>query len=158
VAYELIRFHPAAFAALAPAEVDAYAYSAESWFAVDALGTILAGPLWAKGRLADAAIEVWAASTDRWRRRLALVATVGGRIDAGRTLALCRRLAADRDDMVEKALSWAMRELSKRDRAAVEAFMAEMEPVLAARVKREVANKLSTGLKSGRNRNMVTGT
>ncbi|MGZ5242254.1 MAG: DNA alkylation repair protein [Caldimonas sp.] len=29
--------------------------------------------------------------------------------------------------MVEKALSWALRELAKRDRPAVEAFMAEMD-------------------------------
>ena len=156
VAYELIRFHRAAFDAVPAAEVERFAGRCVSWGSVDALGAILAGPLWAKGRLADAAVEAWSASPDRWLRRLALVCTVGARADAAHTLPLCRRLALDRDDMVEKALSWALRVLSQSDRAAVEAFVAEMDATLAARVKREVRNKLATGLKSGRNRSMVT--
>jgi hypothetical protein len=36
------------------------------------------------------------------------------------------------------------------DPEAVEAFLAEHEDVLAARVKREVRNKLTTGLKNPR--------
>jgi 3-methyladenine DNA glycosylase AlkD len=158
VAYELIRFHRAAFGAIEPAQVEDFASRLTSWGAVDGFGTILAGPLWATGQVSDALIERWAASPDRWLRRLALVATVGGRIEAARTLALCRRLAADRDDMVEKALSWALRVLSTKDRPAVEAFMAEADAQLAARVRREVRHKLATGLKSGRIRPMVTGT
>ena len=148
VAYELIRFHLGAFADISPAVVEAFAASAASWYAVDALGTILGGPLWAKGRLPDAMIEDWSRSEGRWLRRSALVATVGAKADAGRTLAICRRLAADRDDMVEKALSWALRELAKRDRLAVELFMAEMARAVAPRVRREVRNKLTTGLKT----------
>ena len=54
----------------------------------------------------------WARSPDRWLRRSALVATVGAKAEAARTLAVCAGLAADRDDMVVKALSWALRELS----------------------------------------------
>lgn len=46
-----------------------------------------------------------------------------------RTLKVCRVLAADRDDMVEKAMSWALRELSKRDRPAVEVFVAQMASI-----------------------------
>ena len=158
VAYELIRFHRGAFGAISEAQAADFAGRAQSWYAVDALGTILAGPLWAAGRIPDSRIEASAGAPDRWLRRLALVASVGGRIEAARTLRLCRRLAADRDDMVEKALSWALRELSKRDRAAVERFLREMDAALAARVKREVRNKLATGLKSGRTRRMVTAT
>jgi 3-methyladenine DNA glycosylase AlkD len=150
VAYELIRFHPGAFAALGEAAIADLTGRAQSWYAVDALGTILTGPLWAKGRLPDALIEAWSRSPDGWLRRSALVATVGAKADATRTLAICRRLAPDRDDMVEKAMSWALRTLSQRDRPAVEAFMAEMDRALPARVIREVRNKLRTGLKSGR--------
>jgi len=160
VAYELIRFHPGAFAAATAADVEDFASRAASWYAVDAFGTILAGPLWAAGRICDAQVEAWSTSPDRWRRRLALVATVGLNAkrpgDAPRTLAICRRLIADRDDMVEKALSWALRFLSQRDRPAVVAFMAEAGAALPARVRREVRHKLATGLKSGRNRDMVT--
>jgi 3-methyladenine DNA glycosylase AlkD len=155
IAYELIRFHPAALAEITEAQIADFAGRAQSWYAVDALGTILTGALWQKGRLPDGLIESWSRSEDRWLRRSALVATVGlnarasgGPGDAALTLAICRRLASDRDDMVEKALSWALRELSKRDRPAVERFMAEMDAVLPARVRREVRHKLATGLKT----------
>jgi 3-methyladenine DNA glycosylase AlkD len=52
--------------------------------------------------------------------------------------------------MVVKALSWALRELSKRDPEAAEQFLEEHQGVLASRVLREVRNKLSTGLKNPR--------
>jgi 3-methyladenine DNA glycosylase AlkD len=155
IAYELVRFHPGALEQVTEAQIADFASRAQSWFAVDALGTILTGLLWAKGRLSDELVEAWSRSDDRWLRRSALVATVGlnaraskGPGDAARTLTICRRLAPDRDEMVEKALSWALRELSKRDRPAVERFMAEMDAVLPARVRREVRHKLATGLKA----------
>lgn len=163
IAYELIRFHPGALAEVTPAQVEDFASRAQSWFAVDALGTILTGVLWAESRLPDGLIEAWSRSDDRWLRRSALVATVGlnarapgGPGDATRTLAICRRLAADRDDMVVKALSWALRALSQRDRRAVEAFLDEMDAVLPARARREVRHKLSTGLKTPRKRQILT--
>ncbi len=54
----------------------------------------------------------------------------------------------NRDDMVVKGMSWALRELIATDRGAVERFLEEHEDGLAARVKREVRNKLTTGLKN----------
>jgi 3-methyladenine DNA glycosylase AlkD len=163
VAYELIRFHPGALAAVTEAQIADFARRAQSWYAVDALGTILTGLLWARGRLSDGLIEGWSKADDRWLRRSALVATVGlnalgsgGPGDAGRTLPICRRLAPDRDDMVEKALSWALRVLSQRDRPAVEQFLAEMGEALPARARREVRHKLSTGLKTPRKRGALT--
>ena len=50
--------------------------------------------------------------------------------------------------MVVKALSWALRELVVRDPGAVRTFLDEHD--LAARVRREVTNKLQTGLKQPR--------
>jgi 3-methyladenine DNA glycosylase AlkD len=52
--------------------------------------------------------------------------------------------------MVVKALSWALRELVPHDPEAVQGFLAVYEERLAARVKREVGNKLTTGLKNPR--------
>lgn len=152
VAYELIRFHKGAFSAIDPGLIQDFARRAASWYAVDALGTILTGPLWARGSLGDGLIGSWSMSPDLWLRRSALVATVGAKADAARTLAICRRLVTDREDMVEKGLSWALRELSKRDRPAVETFMAQMGEALPARVRREVGHKLRTGLKTPRRR------
>lgn len=68
----------------------------------------------------------------------------------GRTLDICALLADDHDDMVEKALSWALRMLVRWDSESVADFLQAYEDVLAARVKREVNNKLETGLKNPR--------
>jgi 3-methyladenine DNA glycosylase AlkD len=54
--------------------------------------------------------------------------------------------------MVVKAISWALRALIVHDPQAVREFLAEYDQVLAARVKREVRNKLATGLKNPRRR------
>jgi 3-methyladenine DNA glycosylase AlkD len=104
-------------------------------------------------------IHDWAHSKDRWWRRAALVSTValnvearGGTGDVPRTLQVCRLLVGDRDDMVVKASSWALRALVEHDPKAVREFLAEHESILAARVKREVRNKLTTGLKNPRRR------
>jgi 3-methyladenine DNA glycosylase AlkD len=59
-------------------------------------------------------------------------------------------LVRDRDVMVVKALSWALRELAKRDPKSVCEFLVNHEAVLAPLVSREVNNKLSTGLKNPR--------
>jgi 3-methyladenine DNA glycosylase AlkD len=72
----------------------------------------------------------------------------GGRGDVARTLAVCRQVVDDRDDMVVKALSWALRSLVEWDRSAVSAFLAQHEDTLAGRVKREVTSKLRTGRKN----------
>jgi 3-methyladenine DNA glycosylase AlkD len=58
------------------------------------------------------------------------------------------KLIDDRDDMVVKAMSWALRNLISFDRQAVEVFLANHAERLAARVRREVLNKLETGLKN----------
>lgn len=155
LAYELIRHHKGAFAEVSEALVERFAIRAQSWYAVDALGTILTGRLWAEGRLPDALVDGWAGSDNRWLRRSALVATVGRnaiRPDPERTFALCLRLADDRDDMVEKAVSWALRWLAQKDRAVVDAFWDAHVDRFRPRVRREVGHKLATGLKTPRRR------
>jgi 3-methyladenine DNA glycosylase AlkD len=135
--------------------VERWATSLSDWGSVDMYGVTLAGVAWREGRLSDARVMRWARSSDRWRRRLALVATVplnsrarGGNGDSRRTLMLCRALRDDRDDTVVKALSWALRELAKREPARVARFIREEEVCLASRVIREVKTKLETGRKT----------
>jgi len=72
----------------------------------------------------------------------------GGHGDAVRTLAVCELVKADRDDMVVKAVSWALRELARKDPRAVHKYVKTNDKLLAARVLREVNNKLKTGLKT----------
>jgi 3-methyladenine DNA glycosylase AlkD len=51
--------------------------------------------------------------------------------------------------MIVKAMSWALRELSKSDRQAVIGFLEDYQDQLHPRVKREVGTKLRTGKKNG---------
>lgn len=155
VAYELLSLHRATMLGIRPEQLEAIGQGINSWWAVDTFARLLSGPAWVKGLVEDEVILRWAASPDLWWRRAALVSTVafnvrsqGGQGDTRRTLLICRELACDREDMVIKALSWALRELVWCDRPAVEAFLVEFEHCLPGRVKREVGNKLTTGLKT----------
>ena len=157
VAYELIRDHKPAFESLDDALLDDLGRGMNSWDSVDAFGRTLSGPAWLHRLASDALIHGWATSDDLWWRRAALVSSValnmrshGGNGDTPRTLEICEMLVADREDMVQKALSWALRELVWHDSDAVLSFLDARDEHLAARVKREVRSKLSTGLKNPR--------
>jgi 3-methyladenine DNA glycosylase AlkD len=56
---------------------------------------------------------------------------------------------------VIKAMSWALRELSRPDRGAVHDFLEEYQSQLAARVVREVQHKLMTGVKKSETSGLV---
>jgi 3-methyladenine DNA glycosylase AlkD len=159
LAYELVAHHPAARTRLRSRDVTALGRGLDSWGAVDTFACYISGPAWRDGQVPDSLIHRWARSTDRWWRRAALVSTVplnckarGGEGDTPRTLAVCTLLVGDRDDMVVKAMSWALRELAKRDAPAAEGFLSDRGASLAPRVIREVHNKLRTGLKNPRRR------
>jgi hypothetical protein len=157
IAYELILYHPTALQFIIQPTLERFGRGMSSWADVDQFGVLLAGPAWRAGQIQDTVIHAWAHRPDRWWRRAALVATVplnirsqGGKGDVPRTLSVCEFLLDDRDDMVTKAMSWALRELIVHDRAAVETFMTAHDAALAPRVKREVRNKLAIGLKNPR--------
>jgi 3-methyladenine DNA glycosylase AlkD len=157
VAYELIRDHPAAFNSLDRRRLEAIGRGINSWSSVDSFSRTLSGPAWREGLVSMQTIQDWAQSEDHWWRRAALVSTValnvrsrGGKGDVKRTLTICEVLVEDHDDMIVKALSWALRELVVHDPKAVEDFISSHQDVLAGRVKREVRNKIETGLKNPR--------
>jgi 3-methyladenine DNA glycosylase AlkD len=155
VSYEIIACHNAAFRILGPAKVEQLGQGINSWWTVDSFARTISGPAWLHGQIADGLITQWARSSDLWWRRTALVSTValnlrskGGKGDVRRTLDICSLLVDDHEDMVVKAMSWALRELIVHDPVAVQSFLDEHRQVLDARVIREVRNKLITGLKT----------
>ena len=157
VAYELLGRRKDARALLGVRDIEALGRGIDNWKSVDVFGCEVTGFCWRDDRLTDKAVQRWARSRDRWWRRLALVSTIplnmvsrGGAGDAARTLAICELVATDRDDMVVKGCSWALRELVARDPAAVRAFVKRHRDVLAPRIVREVSNKLDSGLKNPR--------
>lgn len=156
-AFELVHHHPEAMRHLDVPTLERLGRGLSAWYEVDPFGTYLAGPTWREGRIDDGSVHGWARSTDRWWRRTAVVATValnntarGGDVDAPRTLAVCEIVIDDRDDMVVKAVSWALRELAKKAPAEVRTCLASHGNRIAARIRREVGNKLKHGVKNPR--------
>ena len=151
--YEIVSYHKLAFEQLTTDDLLKLGRGLNSWSSVDCFAMYLSGPIWASGRLSDKTIATWAHSDNRWLRRTALVSTValgrrGNPEDLRRVAQICTLLAADRDDMVVKALSWALREVAKKHPKEARAFLTAHKHALAARVIREVNNKLMTGLKT----------
>jgi 3-methyladenine DNA glycosylase AlkD len=154
-AFEIIYYHKTAIKSIGVKELEEFGKQINSWETAEIFAGCLAGPAWRNGQLQDELISRWANSVDFWWRRAALVCTIalnkrswGGHGDIFRTIKICRILVADKNDKVIKALSWALRELIPHDRESVSSFLRENENVLASRVKREVKNKLTTGVKN----------
>ncbi len=156
VAYELIAGHKKALSCLAVDDLEQLGTGIDNWLSVDTFAALVAGPAWRAGQVPDELIITWTRSPDHWWRRAAVVCTValnqkarGGTGDPARTITICKLVAADQHKMVAKALSWALRELAKREPEPVHRFLTEHHHHLPARVLREVHHKLDTGKKSG---------
>ena len=151
--YCLLRYHPDAFKSLDESQVEAFGQGIDNQDIVDSYARILSGPAWLHSLVSDDLIHSWTRSDDRWWRRAALVSTIalnvrssdGGTGDTPRTLAVCRLLVGDRNEMVSKALSWALHALVAHDPQAVRNFVTEHEDQLAAQVRREVMKELERG-------------
>ena len=155
VAFEIIDRNKKVLNALLYEDLEGLGRNLDNWASVDFYSVAIHGVLWRKGIVTDRHIEQLLQSGNHWDRRVAVVSTValnlksrGGTGDTPRTLWVCEKVADERHDMIQKALSWALRELSKRDRDAVRGFMEEHEPRLARRVVREVNHKLEFGTKN----------
>ena len=156
LAYEIIWRHKKALHSIGAKDIEWLGENIDNWASVDTLAVLISGVAWREGQISDNDVLQWLASENQWWRRLAVVSTVplnlksrGGKGDIRRTLMICERVVEDRKDLVVKALSWALRELSKRNKAEVKKFMLEHEDQLAARVRKEVHTKLETGRKNG---------
>ncbi|MGE3107698.1 MAG: DNA alkylation repair protein [Phycisphaerales bacterium] len=158
LAFEVFRASKAAVRSLTRKEIETLRTHLHDWNSTDCFACFVSGVAWREGVLSDSVIARWARSDDRWTRRAALASTVPLNLPArgatapegepAKTLAICQVLVDDRDDMVVKALSWALRVLARKDASAVRAFIAQHADRLASRVLRETHNTLKTGLKN----------
>lgn len=156
VAFLLLWMNKAALRTINIKDIEELGQNIDNWVTVDSLSVMVSGIAWRQNQITNEDVLNWLNSENRWWRRTAVVSTVplnlktkGGRGDTERTLMICEKAINDRDDMIIKALSWALRELSKRDKEAVEDFMDQHHSRLANRVKKEVYTKLTTGRKNG---------
>ncbi len=147
-AYELIHHHKSSMKTIEPGLVERLGKGIDDWAAADTYAQYIVGPAWLNRRIPDSMLLTWAKSSDFWRRRVALVSTIYLNGDVKRMLRFSKMMVEDHEDMIVKALSWVLRKMIKYDRPAVEKFLKDHDMKLAARVKREVRNKLETGLKT----------
>ena len=155
MAFEYIGKDKKARLELTEKDLDALAKNLDNWGSVDSFSIFLSGYAWREGIISTEKIESYWQSDDFWLRRVALVSTIamnqkshGGTGDVSRTLEICELAVDDHHDMINKALSWALRELSKRDKKSVEGFIRKYENRLSKRVLREVIHKLEKGTKN----------
>ena len=155
MAFEYLGKDKKAKAELTEKDLDALGKNLDNWGSVDSFSVFLSGYAWREGIISTEKIKSYWQSDDFWIRRIALVSTValnlksqGGTGDVPRTLEICELAVDDHHDMINKALSWALREVSKRDKKPVEAFIQKYENRLSKRVLREVKHKLEKGTKN----------
>jgi len=155
VAFEILGRNRKLLNALTRRDIKELGVNLDNWASVDHFSVGIHGVLWGMGIVNDTDIERLLESSNFWERRVAVVSTValnlksrGGRGDTSRTINVCEKVVDDRNEMIQKALSWALRELSKRDRKAVSDFMDRNGSRLSGRVVREVNHKLLYGTKN----------
>jgi 3-methyladenine DNA glycosylase AlkD len=155
IAYEMIGRDRKLLNALGEEDLGALWRNLDNWASVDHFSVGIYGVLWGKGVVKDDHIEQLLRSENYWDRRVALVSTValnlksrGGNGDSPRTLWVCERVVDERHPMIWKALSWALRELSKRDPDAVWDFLEKYESRMSKQAVREITHKLEFGTKN----------
>jgi 3-methyladenine DNA glycosylase AlkD len=100
-------------------------YSA-NWATTDAICGLLVGPMLLQHGEAAVHMRAWARSRNMWVRRASIVGLIQ-RARRGESLDLAyeiaRRLHADREDLIQKAVGWALREAGKTDMPRLERYL-----------------------------------
>lgn len=155
IAYELISRDKKLLGALSFEDVNDLWNNLDNWASVDHFTVGIYGVLWGRGVVRDEHIAALLQSENYWDRRVAVVSTValnlksrGGRGDTKRTLTVCEKVVDERQAMIWKALSWALRELSKRDPDAVWEFLEKYGKRMSKQAVREITHKLEFGTKN----------
>jgi 3-methyladenine DNA glycosylase AlkD len=94
-----------------------------NWDLVDTSAEHIVGAhTWEKGR---EVLQSLAGSESMWERRIAILATFHfiKKGDYGDTLNLAERLLSDREDLIQKAVGWMLREVGNRDRVVLNDFL-----------------------------------
>ena len=155
LAYEFIGKDKMILRILTENDIDELGKNLDNWVSVDYYAALIVGYAWREGIIDIQKVKSFLESDNFWIRRIAIVATValnqkarGGTGDSKQTLAVCRLVVDDHVDMINKALSWALRELAKIEKQPVVDFIEKYEDRLNKRVLREVRNKLDFGTKN----------
>lgn len=107
------------------------------WDTVDGLTGVLGKVVFATR--GQAMMDDWVADASLWVRRAAMLHQLGWRLetDRARLFGYAARLAPEKEFFIRKAIGWALRDFARWDGAAVRAFVAAHEDVLAPLSRRE---------------------
>jgi 3-methyladenine DNA glycosylase AlkD len=97
-----------------------------NWATTDAICGALIGPLLVAHPELAARMRGWAAHRNMWVRRAAIVGLIplarkGQQLDL--VYEIAKRLHPDREDLIQKAVGWALREAGKPDPARLERYL-----------------------------------
>lgn len=155
LAFEYLQSEKNLYKSVTKEYIESIEENLDNWISVDYFGAIVVGCAWRENLISTEKVKQYLMSENFWTRRVAVVATIslnqkarGGRGDSKRTLEICELVIDDHQEMVVKALSWALRELAKIDKDPVAEFITEHSNRLNKRVLREVRSKIETGLKN----------
>jgi 3-methyladenine DNA glycosylase AlkD len=97
-----------------------------NWATTDSICASLIGPLVLQHAELGARLRVWAKDRNMWVRRASIVGLIP-RARRGESLDLvyeiARRLHADEEDLIQKAVGWTLREAGKTDMARLERYL-----------------------------------
>jgi 3-methyladenine DNA glycosylase AlkD len=104
-----------------------------NWATTDAICGYLIGPLIVARPSLAARVGRWARHRNMWVRRAAAVSLIpavrtGGALDVAYNVA--RALAADREDLIHKAVGWLLREAGKADVRRLERYLRGNGPAI----------------------------
>lgn len=126
-----------------------------NWAHCDVLSTQILGflVLWDKSHLKS--LKSYLKKPGKWHRRAAIVSLIQlirkKEISPGEVLKMIDQIKKDQDPMIQKAISWVLREMIRAGyKKEVEKYLHQNQTKFATYVVREVTNKLKTGLKSGK--------
>ena len=128
--------------------LDGWVDTLSNWAETDGLCCEILAPLLAKESSLVKNLKSWTRSSSRWRRRAAAVALVkAARAGEQHETAfdICNRMAEDRDDMVEKAVGWLLKEMSRTAPQAVVAYLLDNIDRLSRTTIRYACEKLPKG-------------
>jgi 3-methyladenine DNA glycosylase AlkD len=97
-----------------------------NWATTDAICGVLIGPLLLQSPELGARLRTWSVDRNMWVRRASIVGLIGC-ARRGKSLdlvyAIARRLHPDREDLIQKAVGWALREAGKTDMPRLERYL-----------------------------------
>ncbi|UCF19070.1 MAG: DNA alkylation repair protein [Gemmatimonadota bacterium] len=131
--------------------LDAWVDTLSNWAETDGLCTDLLAPLLRNEPVLVKRLKPWTRSRNRWRRRAAAVSLVPlarrGEEHAA-AIEIFDRLAEDRDDLVEKAIGWLLKEISRTQPQEVSDYLLRNIDRLSRTTVRYACEKLPKRLRA----------